>query len=167
MEDVLKFKHLTYDFRNVEARNRSNVNSVKYGTEIIISFGAKIWTILPNDYKELTSLSTFKSKIKNWGPDECPSRLCKTYIQRVGLSWFNCWALLRQVDVCQQSFLILFYFILFLFLFLFILFSFLHMHLQHSAYVIKILLALQHLFLFYKHKCLLMQLIWRHLLGIH
>ena len=39
MEDVLKFKHLTYDFRNVEARNRSNVNSVKYGTEIIISFG--------------------------------------------------------------------------------------------------------------------------------
>ena len=49
--------------------NRSNVNSVKYGTETITSLGAKIRNILPNDYKEL------KSKIQ---------RLCKIYIQRVG-----------------------------------------------------------------------------------
>ena len=49
MEDVFKFKNVTYDFRNVDARNRSNVNSVKCGTEIFIFFGAKIWTILPND----------------------------------------------------------------------------------------------------------------------
>ena len=84
MEDVFKFKNLTYNFRNAETFNRSNVNSVKYGTETITSLGAKIWKILPNDYKELTSLSTFKSKIKNWETDKCPCRLCKTYIQRVG-----------------------------------------------------------------------------------
>ena len=62
----------------------ASVNSVKYGTETITSLGAKIWKILPNDYKELTSLSPFKSKIKNWEIDEWPSRLCKTYIERVG-----------------------------------------------------------------------------------
>ena len=62
----------------------ASVNSVKYGTETITSLGAKIWKILPNDYKELTSLSPFKSKIKNWETDEWPSRLCKTYIERVG-----------------------------------------------------------------------------------
>ena len=56
MEDVFKFKNLTYNFRNAETFNRSNVNSVKYGTETITSLGAKIWKILPNDYKELTSL---------------------------------------------------------------------------------------------------------------
>ena len=50
--------------------NRSNVSSVKYGTETITSLGAKIWKILPNDYKELTCLSTFKSKIKNWEADK-------------------------------------------------------------------------------------------------
>ena len=84
MEDVFKFKSLTYNFRNVETLSRSNVISVKYGTETITSLSAKIWKILPNDYKQLISLSTFKSKIKNWATDKCPCRLCKTYIQRVG-----------------------------------------------------------------------------------
>ena len=84
MEDIFKFKNLTYNFRNAETVIRSNVDSVKYGTETITSFGAKIWKFLPYDYKELTSLSTFKSKVKNWETVKCPCRLCKTYIQRVG-----------------------------------------------------------------------------------
>ena len=84
MEDVFNFKNLAYNFRNVESLNRSNISSVKYATETITSLGAKIWKILPNDYKEVTSLSTFKSKINNWETDKCHCRLCKTYIQRVG-----------------------------------------------------------------------------------
>ena len=80
MEDVFNFKSLAYNFRNAETLNKSNVSSVKCGTETITSLGAKIWKILHNDYKELTSLSTFKSKIKNWETDKCPCRLCKTYI---------------------------------------------------------------------------------------
>ena len=51
MEDVFKLKNLTYNFRNAETLNRRNVNSVKYGTETIPSLGAKIWKILPNEYK--------------------------------------------------------------------------------------------------------------------
>ena len=97
MEDVFKFKNLEYNFTNAEPLNRSNVNSVKYETELITSLGAKIWKVLPNDYKKLTSLSTFKSRIKNCKTDICPCRLCKTYIQRVG---FILLALLRQIDVC-------------------------------------------------------------------
>ena len=84
MEDVFKFKNLAYNFWNAGTLNRNNVNSVKYGTETITSLGAKIWKILPNDYKELISLSTFKSKIKNWETDKCSCRLRKTYIQWVG-----------------------------------------------------------------------------------
>ena len=76
MEDLFKFKNLTYNFRNAETLNRNNVNSVKYGTETITSLSAEKWKILPNVYKELTSLSTFKSNIKNWETDECPCRLC-------------------------------------------------------------------------------------------
>ena len=89
MEDVFKFKSLTYNFRNAETLNRSNVNSVKYGTETITSLGGKIWKVFPNNWKELTSLSAFKSKVKNWETDECCCRLCKTYIQGVGfILWF-------------------------------------------------------------------------------
>ena len=89
MEDVFKFKSLTYNFRNAETLNRSNVNSVNYGNETMTSLGAKIWTILTNDYEELTSLSMFKSKMKNSETDQCPYRLCKTYIQRVGFIWLS------------------------------------------------------------------------------
>ena len=65
MEDVFNFKNLAYNFRNAETLNRSNVSSAKYGTDTITSLGAKIWKILPNYYKELTSLLMFKSKIRN------------------------------------------------------------------------------------------------------
>ena len=85
MEDVFKFKNLAYNFRNAETLNRSNLNSVNYGTETVTSLGAKIWKILANDYKVLTSLSAFKSKIKNWVTDKCPCRLFKIYIQQFGI----------------------------------------------------------------------------------
>ena len=91
------FSILAYNFRNAETLSRSNVSSVKYGTETMTSLGTKIWKILPNDYKELTSLSTFKSKIKTWETNKCTCRLCKTYIQELAL--FD-WPLLRQIDVC-------------------------------------------------------------------
>ena len=84
MEDVFKFGNLRYNFRNAETLNRSNVNLVRYGTKPISSVGAKSWKIFANNYKELLSLSTFKSNIKNWETDECSCRLCKTCIQRVG-----------------------------------------------------------------------------------
>ena len=41
-QDVFNFKNLAYNFRNAETLNRSNVSSVKYGTETIISLGAKV-----------------------------------------------------------------------------------------------------------------------------
>ena len=42
LEDIFKFKNLTYNFRNAETLNRSNVNSVKFGTETITSLDVKI-----------------------------------------------------------------------------------------------------------------------------
>ena len=49
-----------------------------YRTKKLTSLGAKIWKILLNDHKGLASLSTFKSKIKNWGTNalaEYPKRI--------------------------------------------------------------------------------------------
>ena len=53
-----------------------NVKTVYYGTESLTYSSAKIWNLLPNEYKELKSLSTFKSRISNWVTDECPRRMC-------------------------------------------------------------------------------------------
>ena len=38
----------------------------------------------PDDYKTKQNLDTFKIRIKKWKPENCPCRLCKVYIDRVG-----------------------------------------------------------------------------------
>ena len=61
-----------------------NPKTVYYGTETISVLAPKLWIILPDVYRNSTSLKEFKSKVKNWVPLNCPCRLCKTYIQNVG-----------------------------------------------------------------------------------
>ena len=83
-----QIKNPTYDFQNAEILNRSNVNSVNYGTLTITSLGAKVLKkILLIYYIDLIWATLYINayiKIKNWETDEYPSRLSKTYIQRVG-----------------------------------------------------------------------------------
>ena len=102
-EDVFNLKKLAYNFWDAETLNRSNVSSVKYGTETITFLGDKVWKILPNDYKELTSKSTLKSKIKSWETDKCPCRLCKTYTLRVGFIWLG----IATSDQCLLNIILL------------------------------------------------------------
>ena len=61
-----------------------NVRSVSYGIDTLSFLGPKIWSIVPIEIKEATSLREFKNKIKGWRPVECPCKLCKTYIAGVG-----------------------------------------------------------------------------------
>ena len=73
-----------YNLRQISQFSRSLVRSVYHGTESISYLGPKIWDILPDDYKTIQNLDTFKIKIKKWKPENCPCRLCKVYIDRVG-----------------------------------------------------------------------------------
>ena len=48
----------------------------------------KMCSLVPNAITSSKSLDVFKSKIKQWEPD-CPCRLCKNYLQHVGLIQFS------------------------------------------------------------------------------
>ena len=72
MEEIFTFKNVDYGLRNN--------TSLKLK---ITNLGAKIWNLLPNEYKELKSLSTFKSRISNWVTDECPCKMCKKYVAKI------------------------------------------------------------------------------------
>ena len=48
------------------------------------NLGAKIWDLLPEEIKNASSLSVFKTKIKKWIPKKCPCKLCQTYIKNIG-----------------------------------------------------------------------------------
>ena len=62
----------------------NNVRTVTYGIQSLGFLGPKIWPIIPDKLKNLSSLKEFKNQIKKWKPKDCPCRLCKTYIYGVG-----------------------------------------------------------------------------------
>ena len=61
-----------------------NVKTDSYGIQSLGFLGPKIWSIIPDNLKQLSSLNDFKNQIKKWKPIDCPCRLCKTYIYGVG-----------------------------------------------------------------------------------
>ena len=61
-----------------------NVHSLNYGTESLSHLGPKIWSLLPDDLKNIKSLNAFKINIRQWRPANCSCKLCKVYLSGVG-----------------------------------------------------------------------------------
>ena len=64
--------------------NPANPKKVNSGLETLRCLGPKIWDMIPFELRNVDSLPLFKEKIKNWIPENCPCRLCKTYIPQLG-----------------------------------------------------------------------------------
>ena len=85
MNNIFKLKlENPYNLRQVSEFSRPMVKSVYHGTESISCLGPKLWDILPEKLKNVDNLEYFEKQIKTWKPDNCPSRLCKVYIESVG-----------------------------------------------------------------------------------
>ena len=61
-----------------------NVNTVHRGTDALPFLNPKIWKLVPLQIKSCQTLEEFKKKIKSWIPENCPCRLCKTYLHQIG-----------------------------------------------------------------------------------
>ena len=61
-----------------------NVKSVYYGTESLSNLGPRIWNLVPHKLKQLVDIHAFKKENKKWNSENCPFRLCKTYMPHVG-----------------------------------------------------------------------------------
>ena len=77
------FIECRYSLRNELRFKLRNIRTVRYGTETA-AVCSRIWSNMPSELKESTSLNEFKKKIKTWKPENCPCKLCKIYIQRIG-----------------------------------------------------------------------------------
>ena len=71
------------DKRNYSCFKKSNcklpsVKTVSYRLESIRHLGQKIWKLVPDELKELTSV--FKKKVTCLKFEHCPCNLCKNYI---------------------------------------------------------------------------------------
>ena len=85
MKDVFPLNtSSTYDIRNREIFYTRPVKSVYHGTESLSYLAPKIWELVPESIKSAESLSVFKIRFKKWKPENCPWRLCRSYIPQVG-----------------------------------------------------------------------------------
>ena len=69
--------------------SRSPVKSKCHGSESLPFLGPRIVAVWLQRYdcKDIDILNTFKNKVNNWKPENCPCRLCKVYINNIGFVW--------------------------------------------------------------------------------
>ena len=66
---------------------RPRINTVYRGENSIRVFGPLVWdTMLPKRFKSCDSLAQFKKCIRTWIPQNCPCRLCKQYMPKLGFT---------------------------------------------------------------------------------
>ena len=86
MKDIFQFN------TNPRCKNTfviPKVNTEYMGKLSLRYFGPVVWEImLPDNYKSITSIDTFKEAIKKWTP-KCKCRLCKNYVAKVGFVWHH------------------------------------------------------------------------------
>ena len=84
MNVVFDFIECRYPLRNELRFKLRHIRTVRYGIETAAFVGSRIWSNMSSELKESTSLNEFKKKIKTWKPENCPYKLYKIYIQRIG-----------------------------------------------------------------------------------
>ena len=81
MSELFYQKVNHYDLRNPCESSFLNINSVFHGQAI---HSPLIWQLVSSEFKDLNTVSALKAAIRKWKPNNCPYRLCKTYIGNVG-----------------------------------------------------------------------------------
>ena len=85
MKEVFTFQeNENYNPRSGTHLMNRNIHTAHFGTNTITNLGPKIWKLVPNEIKNASSLLAFKSRIKTWTIDNCPCRLCKTFVKDLG-----------------------------------------------------------------------------------
>ena len=85
LRETFVSKTSSYNLRKNDTFEKHKVHCVYHGTESLSFLGPKIWDLVPAEWKQSETLYSFKLKIKNWALFQRPCRICKTYIQQVGL----------------------------------------------------------------------------------
>ena len=84
MKDIFFSKNENYSFWSGTHLANRNIHAAHFGTDTITNLGPKIWKLVPDEIKNASSLLVFKSRIKTWTTDNCPCRLCKTFVKDLG-----------------------------------------------------------------------------------
>ena len=83
MKDIFAERNTGYNLRHGNDSQLPKVHTTTYGIESISFLGNRLWSTLPNIFKQASILPIFKNHIKCWKGESCNGRLCKIYIPQV------------------------------------------------------------------------------------
>ena len=84
MQEIFCENESHYNLRNNNEFVQPRVRSVGNGTESVRFKGPQLWQMLPQTIRNSGSLAQFKANIKNWKGENCPCKLCRTFIPNLG-----------------------------------------------------------------------------------
>ena len=84
LSDIFEANSNICNTRSDKTVSSRRVKSLYNGTETVSFMAQKTWDIVPVKIKNSSSLDEFKSQIKEWLPNNCTCRLCKTYVDGIG-----------------------------------------------------------------------------------
>ena len=76
MSDIFPSRVLNYNLRSQTDFLRNTVNTTKFGLNSLRHFASKVWSMIPIEIKNSSTVETFKRKISKWEPNDCDCKLC-------------------------------------------------------------------------------------------
>ena len=84
MSYIFPTRVLNYNLRSQTDFLRNTVNTTKFGLNSLRHFASKVWSMIPIEIKNSSTVEIFKSKISKWEPNDCDCKLCQDYLHRIG-----------------------------------------------------------------------------------
>ena len=84
MDSMFERRNKSYNLHNFQQFFTEIKLTVHYDLETLSYWSPQLWSLLPENIKEVQSFEIFKRKVKNWIFNDCLCRLCKPYLQNIG-----------------------------------------------------------------------------------
>ena len=84
MDFIFERRNNTYNLRNFQEFAMKRKRTVKMGLETLKYRPPQLWSILPENLKQINSPVQLKESIRKWDCIDCPCRLCKLYLPNIG-----------------------------------------------------------------------------------
>ena len=75
--DIFPITVLNYNLRSQTDFLRNTVNTTKFGLNSLRHFASKVWSMIPIEIKNSSTVETFKSKISKWEPKTVTANFVK------------------------------------------------------------------------------------------
>ena len=84
MDFMFERRNNTYNLRNFQELAMKRKKTVNMGLETLNYRSPQLWSILPDNLKQIDSLVQFKESVRKWNCIDYPCRLTKLNLPNIG-----------------------------------------------------------------------------------